>query len=132
MLPAAAFAQQSSTTQGTNASAPTDQAASPSQVTADTAGESASPTTPASAAAVQPDEVVVTGIRAAQQRAVSIKRNAASVVDAISAEDIGKLPDVTIADSLQRIPGVQILRSAGEGSTINIRGLPQVTTLLNG
>ncbi|CAN5492865.1 TonB-dependent receptor [soil metagenome] len=78
------------------------------------------------------EEVVVTGIRASQQRAVGIKRNAASVVDAISAEDIGKLPDVTISDSLQRIPGVQILRSAGEGSTINIRGLPQVSTLLNG
>jgi TonB-dependent receptor len=77
-------------------------------------------------------EIVVTGIRASQERAVNIKRNAASVVDSISAEDIGKLPDVTISDSLQRIPGVQILRSAGEGSTINIRGLPQVTTLLNG
>ena len=77
-------------------------------------------------------DIVVTGIRGSQERAVSIKRNATSVVDSISAEDIGKLPDVTISDSLQRIPGVQILRSAGEGSTINIRGLPQVTTLLNG
>ncbi|WP_420137388.1 TonB-dependent receptor [Sphingomonas sp.] len=132
LVPAAALAQQSSTTQGTNAVAPTDQAASPSQVSADAAGEAVAPTTPASATAAEPDEVVVTGIRAAQQRAVSIKRNAASVVDAISAEDIGKLPDVTISDSLQRIPGVQILRSAGEGSTVNIRGLPQVTTLLNG
>lgn len=78
------------------------------------------------------EDIVVTGIRASQERAVNIKRNATSVVDSISAEDIGKLPDVTISDSLQRIPGVQILRSAGEGSTINIRGLPQVTTLLNG
>ena len=57
---------------------------------------------------------------------------AVSVVDSISAEDIGKLPDVTISDSLQRIPGVQIRRDAGEGAAINIRGLPQVTTLLNG
>jgi TonB-dependent receptor len=78
------------------------------------------------------EDIIVTGIRASQERAVNIKRNATSVVDSISAEDIGKLPDVTISDSLQRIPGVQILRSAGEGSTINIRGLPQVTTLLNG
>lgn len=77
-------------------------------------------------------EIVVTGVRAAQEAAIDIKRNAASVVDAISAEDIGKLPDVTIADSLQRITGVQIRREAGEGSAINIRGLPQVTTLLNG
>ena len=88
--------------------------------------------TPAADPNAGEQEVVVTGIRAAQQRAVNIKRNAASVVDAISAEDIGKLPDVTISDSLQRIPGVQIRRDAGEGSTINIRGLPQVTTLMNG
>lgn len=82
--------------------------------------------------ATQVDEVVVTGIRAAQQAAVNVKRDADSVVDAISAEDIGKLPDITIADSLQRIPGVQIRREAGEGGRINVRGLPQVTTLLNG
>ncbi|HTG38592.1 TonB-dependent receptor [Sphingomonas sp.] len=81
--------------------------------------------------AVQED-IVVTGIRAAQGRAIDIKRNASSVVEAISAQDIGKLPDVTISDSLQRIPGVQIRREAGEGGAINIRGLPQVNTLMNG
>src|SRR5690606_17439525 len=63
---------------------------------------------------------------------VSVKRESASVVDAISAEDIGKLPDTTIADSLQRVPGIQIRRNAGEGSTVNVRGMPQVSTLLNG
>ncbi|MEH3039209.1 MAG: TonB-dependent receptor [Sphingomonas paucimobilis] len=78
------------------------------------------------------DDIVVTGIRASQARSVEIKRNAASVVEAISAQDIGKLPDVTISDSLQRIPGVQIRREAGEGGAVNIRGLPQVTTLMNG
>src|SRR5690606_36572099 len=78
------------------------------------------------------EEVVVRGVRAAQVTSVSIKRDAASVVDGISAEDIGKLPDVAISDSLQRIPGVQIRRSAGEGSSVNIRGLPQVVTQLNG
>lgn len=105
----------------------TDQAASPSQ----TAGEEG--TGPAAAPDATPaQEIVVTGIRGAQQAAVNIKRNAVSVVDSISATDIGKLPDRTIADSLQRIPGVQIRRDAGEGSQINIRGLPQVTTLLNG
>ncbi len=78
------------------------------------------------------EEVVVRGVRAAQETAVSTKRDALSVVDAISAEDIGKLPDVTISDSLQRIPGIQIRRSAGEGSSVNIRGLPQVITQLNG
>ena len=78
------------------------------------------------------EEVTVYGVRSAQANAVAEKRNSSSIVDAISAEDIGKLPDVTIADSLQRIPGVQIRRSAGEGSSINVRGLPQVLTTLNG
>jgi TonB-dependent receptor len=77
-------------------------------------------------------DVVVTGIRASQARSIEVKRNADSVVEAISAQDIGKLPDVTISDSLQRIPGVQIRREAGEGGAVNIRGLPQVTTLMNG
>jgi iron complex outermembrane receptor protein len=78
------------------------------------------------------DEIVVTGIRASQEQAISIKRNATTVVDAISAEDIGKLPDVTVADALQRIAGIQIQRTAGEGTNVNIRGLPQVVTLMNG
>jgi len=78
------------------------------------------------------DEVVVTGIKGAQESAINTKREATSIVDGISAEDIGKLPDVTIADSLQRIAGVQVQRSAGEGTTANVRGLPQVVTLLNG
>lgn len=78
------------------------------------------------------EEVVVVGVRGAQESAINTKRDATSVVDGISAEDIGKLPDVTIADSLQRISGVQIRRSAGEGSSINVRGLPQVVTQLNG
>ena len=78
------------------------------------------------------EEVVVTGVYASQQNAVNTKRNAPSVVDAISAEDIGKLPDVTIADSLQRIPGIQVERTAGEGGPVQIRGLSNVATSLNG
>ncbi|WP_027330032.1 TonB-dependent receptor [Marinimicrobium agarilyticum] len=78
------------------------------------------------------EEVVVVGIRSAQETALNVKRDATSIVDAISAEDIGKLPDVTIADSLQRITGVQVRRSAGEGAAINVRGMPQVLTMLNG
>lgn len=77
-------------------------------------------------------EIIVTGIRASQAQSINIKRNETALVDAISAEDIGKLPDVTVADALQRIPGIQVQRTAGEGSTVNIRGLPQVVTLLNG
>ena len=78
------------------------------------------------------EEIIVTGVRAAQQAAIKVKREAPMIVDAISAEDIGKLPDVTISDSLQRIPGIQIRRDAGEGAQVAVRGLPQVTTLLNG
>lgn len=78
------------------------------------------------------EEVIVTGIKASLANSVSVKRDAGSVVDAISAEDIGKLPDTTIADSLQRVPGVQIRRSAGEGAQVNVRGMPQVSILLNG
>jgi TonB-dependent receptor len=77
-------------------------------------------------------EIVVLGVRGAERAAIDIKRNANQVVDSIAAEDIGKLPDVTISDSLQRITGVQIRRDAGEGSAVNVRGLPQVSTLLNG
>src|SRR5882672_11279349 len=78
------------------------------------------------------EEVIVTGVRAAEQKAVELKHDAASIQDSIAAEDIGKLPDTTIADSLQRITGVQINRVGGEGTSVNIRGLPQVGTLLNG
>ncbi|MGV8837235.1 TonB-dependent receptor [Cellvibrio sp.] len=68
------------------------------------------------------EEVVVTGIRASVQRAMDVKRNAAGVVDAISAEDMGKFPDTNLAESLQRITGVSISRSNGEGSQITVRG----------
>lgn len=78
------------------------------------------------------EEVVVTGVRAAQASSVNTKRMASSVVDGIAAEDIGKLPDVTIADSLQRIPGIQVQRTAGEGGPVQIRGLGNVGTTLNG
>ena len=123
-----AFAQDAATAgQATGASAPGAPAAQPTAPTDATAAPA-----PSANDAAAPPEIVVTGIRASQQRAISLKRNAVSITDSISAEDIGKLPDVTISDSLQRIPGVQIRRSAGEGGAINIRGLPQVTTLLNG
>ncbi len=78
------------------------------------------------------EEVLVQGVRAAQESAINTKRNAASVVDGISAEDIGKLPDVTVSDSLQRIPGIQVERTAGEGGPVQIRGLSNVATMLNG
>ena len=78
------------------------------------------------------ETVVVTGVRGSQLKSVGIKRKETAMVDAISSEDIGKLPDTTIADSLQRVSGIQIRRDAGEGSTVDIRGLSQVVTLMNG
>ncbi len=68
------------------------------------------------------EEVLVTGIRASVQAAMDIKRDSAGVVDAISAEDIGKFPDTNLAESLQRITGVSIDRVNGEGSQITVRG----------
>lgn len=68
------------------------------------------------------EEIVVTGIRGSLRRAADIKRNASGVVDAISAEDIGVFPDTNLAESLQRIPGVSIDRSRGEGSKVTVRG----------
>src|SRR5690606_2923843 len=78
------------------------------------------------------EEVIVQGVRAAQESAINTKRNAASIVDGIAAEDIGKLPDVTVSDSLQRIPGIQVERTAGEGGPVQIRGLSNVATMMNG
>ncbi|MDQ2076605.1 TonB-dependent receptor [Marinimicrobium sp. ABcell2] len=68
------------------------------------------------------EEVLVTGIRGSLTRAMDIKRDSSGVVDAISAEDIGKFPDTNLAESLQRITGVSISRSNGEGSMITVRG----------
>jgi len=69
------------------------------------------------------EEIVVTGIRASLTRAMDIKRDSRGIVDAISAEDIGKFPDTNLAESLQRITGVSIDRRDGEGSKVTVRGL---------
>jgi TonB-dependent receptor len=77
--------------------------------------------------------VVVTGLRKSLQSAADIKKNSAQVVDSIVAEDIGKLPDTNIAETLQRIPGVQITRNTrGEGNAYVVHGLKQVMTTING
>ena len=79
----------------------------------------------------QVSEVVVTGFRNSLAKAINIKRNADSEVDTILAEDIGKFPDLNLAESLQRIPGVAISREGGEGREITVRGLgPQYTRVL--
>jgi len=77
------------------------------------------------------EKITVTGIRGALGRALDTKREAGGVVDSISAEDIGKFPDTNLAESLQRITGVSIDRSGGEGQKITVRGFgPQFNTVL--
>lgn len=66
--------------------------------------------------------IQVRGIRGSLQASTAIKRESMGVVDAISAEDIGKFPDTNLAESLQRITGVSISRSNGEGSQVTVRG----------
>ena len=81
------------------------------------------------------EEVVVSGIRGSIQQSLIIKRESSSFVDALTAEDIGKFPDLNVAEALQRVPGVTIQRDlSGEGNQINIRGFgsDQVLTLING
>lgn len=78
------------------------------------------------------DEIIVTGTRASLAKAIDVKRLSDQFVDTVVAEDIGKLPDVNIAESLQRVSGVQMQRSLGEGTQVSIRGLNQNITLANG
>lgn len=80
------------------------------------------------------DKVQVTGLRRAIEGAISVKRDSTSIVEAVSAEDIGRLPDVSIAESLARLPGLAAQRVAGRAQVISVRGLSPdfSTTLLNG
>ena len=78
------------------------------------------------------EEVIVTGIRASLQDAINKKRNADDIRDVINAEDVGKLPDSNVAEALQRITGVQIGRSFGEGSEVAVRGISTNRVELNG
>jgi TonB-dependent receptor len=100
-----------------------------------TAGAQTAPSSPAvSVADQQSEEIVVVGIRAAIESAIATKQQSDEIVEAISAEDIGKLPDTSIAESISRLPGLTSQRSDGRASDISIRGTdPQfATALLNG
>ena len=77
-------------------------------------------------------EVVVTGFRASLQSAIQEKRNSVLQIESVAPEDIGKFPDQNVAESLQRLPGVQIDRSQGQGTSVLIDGLRQNLTTLNG
>jgi TonB-dependent receptor len=80
------------------------------------------------------ETVVVSGYRESLQQALAIKRDQTGIVEAITADDIADFPDLNLAESLQRVPGVQIDRDGGEGRSINVRGLSSdfVRVQLNG
>jgi iron complex outermembrane recepter protein len=80
------------------------------------------------------EEIVVSGIRRSIETSIAAKRESISIVEAISAEDIGRLPDTSIADSLARLPGLAAQRIEGRPAAISIRGLGEdyAGSLLNG
>lgn len=70
------------------------------------------------------DEVVVTGQRAQQERAIEIKRNAIGIMDVAAADEIGRLPDRNVAEVVERLPGLGVTYDQGEGRYVAIRGIP--------
>ena len=99
--------------------------------------QSVSPTSPPAATQDGTDtgggtDVVVTGIRASLASAQSIKRTSDGIVDAVVAQDIGKLPDTFASSALQRVAGVAVTRGGGESAGVTVRGLPDLTTTYNG
>lgn len=88
----------------------------------------------AEADVVKLDAFVVTGIRAGIESAIEAKRESTSIVESITSEDIGKLPDISIAESIARLPGLAAQRVDGAAQVISVRGLAPdfSTTLLNG
>ena len=92
--------------------------------------------TPAEDATAAPaeDDIVVTGLRQSLESAQNIRRSTDQIVDAVVAEDIGKLPDVAVSDTAARIPGIQVERNGGEASRVLLRGLDRFnySTTYNG
>ena len=123
MMASAANAQTATDPQA-NPAAPADPQQGTPQADTTPASDIGAPTSPTNAVPdSQPgDDIVVTGVRASLERSIAIKRDSNGVVDAISAEDIGKFANTNLAESLQRITGVSIDRRNGEGSTVTVRG----------
>lgn len=82
-------------------------------------------------APAEDDAIVVTGLRRSLETSQRIKRDSEGIVDAIVAEDIGKLPDTFASSALQRVPGVNVTRGGGESAGVTVRGLPNLTTTYN-
>ncbi len=99
-----------------------------------TADESTEQPPPGEAAETVEETITVVGIAEALQEAVEIKRESDSIVDAVVAEDVGKLPDKNLAEAVQRVPGVVINREFGEGERVSLRGVAPnlVRTTVNG
>jgi iron complex outermembrane receptor protein len=99
-------------------------------------GTQADPAQAGTPAAAADDDaaIVVTGLRRSLQSAQNLKRNSDQIIDAIVAEDIGKLPDVAVSDTAARIPGIQVVRERGEAGSVLLRGLNGTfyTTTYNG
>jgi iron complex outermembrane recepter protein len=106
----------------------------PVRLAAAAEGPAAATTPAAEESSDNVETVTVTGIRAAIESAIAIKQDSNSIVEAISAEDIGKLPDTSIAESISRLPGLTSQRADGRASDISVRGTdPEfATALLNG
>lgn len=125
-LARAQSAQSSSSTQSpVAATAATPNA--PKPATAD-----AGPGTSADESGGAQQEVVITGYRESLESAINSKRQADLPIESIAPEDIGKMPDQNVAEALQRLPGVQIDRAGGFGTSVLIEGLRQNLTTLNG
>ncbi|WP_223012018.1 TonB-dependent receptor [Sphingomonas yunnanensis] len=110
-----------------------DRAATPQDADAMPSGSTVMTDVEASAApGVGEEDIVVTGLRRSVQGAQALKRDSDQILDAVVAEDIGKLPDNNAAEALARITGVQVSRSQDEANGVSVRGLPDVTTTFNG
>jgi iron complex outermembrane recepter protein len=94
--------------------------------------QAAQPASSSASTTAEPlEEVIVTGFRASLADALQNKRESNQIIESVTAEDIGKFPDQNVAESLQRLPGISIDRSNGQGTKARIRGLDQNVTLLN-
>lgn len=135
---APALAQTAAATDATEQTAPAAESSPAASAVPAVPAAPAAPAAQAAQAAPAPQAapaaavVQVTGLRQSLRSAEDIKRDAAQVVDAINADDIGKFPDRQAGDALQRVAGVQVGRDRGETSTVIIRGLPDVATTLDG
>lgn len=114
-------------------------AAAPATTAATSSAQQGAPATAPSpadqaASANSANTVLVTGYRYSIEKSLDQKRDANSIVEVVTAEDVGKFPDKNVADALQRVPGVIITRSGGEGKNVSVRGLSSELTLtqLNG